>query len=141
MSKIDISTLTKLDAVAKKIARDLKGGEVLALVGPLGAGKTTFVQHLAKHLGVAERITSPTFTLMHLHNTKHSSVTHMAHIDAYRLSGAKELAAIGVEDYLGKPGIVAVVEWADKVKPLLKKKNVRWYTFATEQKKRTLTIQ
>lgn len=135
----DISTLAKLDAFAKQTVVGFKGGEVLALVGPLGAGKTTFVQYLGKHLGVVERLTSPTFTLMHIHNTKHSAITHLVHIDAYRLSGPAELEAIGVEDYLGKPGVVSVVEWGEKVETLLPKKT-QWLTFATVGKKRTLSF-
>lgn len=134
----DISTLATLDAFAKRTVTGLKGGEVLALVGPLGAGKTTLVQHLGKHLGVVERLTSPTFTLMHVHNTKHPAVTHLVHIDAYRLSGAAELAAIGVEDYFGKSGVVSVVEWGEKVKSLLPKKTI-WLRIVIDGQKRHIS--
>ncbi len=139
--KRDITTLKQLDAFAATIASKLHGGEVLALSGTLGAGKTTFVQHLAKHLGVAERITSPTFTLMHVHATKHPTVTHLVHVDAYRLSGPAEFAAIGIGDYLGAPGVVTVVEWAEKVHTLFSKKNTQTLVFSVTDTKRSVTIQ
>lgn len=144
-SQIDISTISKLDRFAKKITSGLQGGDVLALVGPFGAGKTTFVQHLAKHLGVAERITSPTFTLMHLHPAvseqrgKRLPVSMLVHIDAYRLSGSAELAAIGATDYIGAPETVAVIEWADKVKKLLPKKT-KQLVFSVAGKKRVVDV-
>ena len=57
--------LEKIDAVAKKLAKALKGGEIFALIGPLGAGKTTFAKALGKQLKIKHKITSPTFTLLH----------------------------------------------------------------------------
>lgn len=138
--KHDITTLEQLDTLAATVAANLRGGEVLALSGTLGAGKTTFVQHLAKHLGVAERITSPTFTLMHVHATRHSSITHLVHVDAYRLSGPAEFAAIGIGDYLGAPGVVTVVEWAEKVTDIFPKQ-VTWLLFSLKGKKRSVEIK
>ncbi len=115
-------------AFAERLAASLKGGDVIALMGPLGAGKTAFTQFLGRALGVRERITSPTFTLMHVHGTggRRSAVggrriRYLVHIDAYRLAGAKALRAIGALDYLGAPDTVAVVEWAERVRSALPK--------------------
>lgn len=133
----DISTLAKLDAFAKRTAAELHGGETLALEGPLGAGKTAFVQRLAKHLGVAEKITSPTYTLMHVHAAPHARVHQLVHLDAYRLKFDAEFTGLGVADYLGKENAVVVIEWADKVARLLPR-NTRWLAFAHRGKRRSV---
>lgn len=104
--------------LAKQIASNLRGGETLALIGDLGAGKTTFTKGLAKALGLdPDAITSPTFVLMkvyQLSKPKHGIQT-LVHIDAYRLSKGGELIDIGLLDYMGQPGVVTVIEWADRV--------------------------
>lgn len=136
----DVSTLAKLDAFAKRLALELRGGEVLALEGPLGAGKTAFVQRLAKHLGVAEKITSPTFALMHVHGAPHPRIHQLVHLDAYRLKSDAEFMGLGVADYLGNENAVVAIEWADKVAHLLSKKNTRRLVFSHRGKKRTVTV-
>ena len=84
---------------------------MLALTGPLGAGKTTFVQGLARGLGVPaeRRISSPTFTIVN----EHFGRLKLYHVDLYRLEEARELEEIGLVDYL-EGGGVAVVEWFDR---------------------------
>ncbi len=111
-----IKNLQDLGVFAKKVAKDLRGGEVLGLIGDLGAGKTTFVQMLARHLGVHEAVKSPTFILMQVfHTSKHHAVQQLCHVDAYRLKNVVELDAIGFREYAGTPGTVTIVEWADRV--------------------------
>lgn len=112
--------------VAKKLATTLKGGDVVCLHGELGAGKTTFVKGLAEGLDITEMITSPTFTLMNVYELpekklKNTEIKKLIHIDTYRLKNEQELIAIGVEDYLGQPGVVTVIEWPEKVVGLLNK--------------------
>jgi len=107
---------------AQSFAKNLKGGEVLGLVGELGAGKTVFVQGLAEALGVKEIVNSPTFVLLKAYpilNPK-SSILNLVHIDAYRLDFFEQLKEIGVEEYLNKKDCLVVVEWADRV-PEIKK--------------------
>lgn len=133
----DVSTLAKLDTFAKHMAEELRGGETLALEGPLGVGKTAFVQRLAKHLSVAEKITSPTFTLMHVHAAPHPHIRQLVHLDAYRLKSDAELVGLGVADYLGKENAVVVIEWADKVARLLPKQTRR-LIFSHRGKKRSV---
>lgn len=101
---------------AAEFAKTLKGGETLGLVGDLGAGKTTFVQGLAKAFGVKERITSPTFVYMHVHKTKGPQL--FVHVDAYR-GDEETLREIGLHEYLADPHAVTVIEWADKVPGLM----------------------
>jgi tRNA threonylcarbamoyladenosine biosynthesis protein TsaE len=95
--------------LGRRLGPALKAGDVIALEGPLGAGKTCFVQGLAQGLGVAGRVASPTFIVMRCHP---GPVT-LYHADAYRLSSAEELLDVGLEDWSAQ-GAVAL-EWADRV--------------------------
>lgn len=90
--------------------RDLSPGTVIALTGPLGAGKTHFVQGIAQGLGISQPVTSPTFTLV---NEYDHPTRPLIHIDLYRLENPNEVLALGWEDLMTPEG-VTVVEWADK---------------------------
>lgn len=95
----------------RQIAGLLRGGEVLSLEGPLGAGKTTFVQGLAEGLGCrADEVSSPTFTLVHEYPDGHLPFVHL---DLYRLESPEELAALGFDDLLSG-STIAAIEWGDK---------------------------
>lgn len=107
----------------KKIAAELKSGDVLCLYGDLGAGKTTITKGVAQYFGIKKRITSPTFTLFNVYPVQiESKRIKFVHIDAYRLKDEEELLEVGIDDYLGQPDSVCVIEWAEKVPDLLKKK-------------------
>ena len=106
----------------EKIASKLNGGDIILLQGELGAGKTTMTKGIAKGLGIEDDIVSPTFTLMNVYNTVESqkfNVKSLVHIDTYRLESEENLIEIGVEDYLGEPEIVTIIEWPEKIKDLI----------------------
>ena len=106
--------------LGQRLARALKGGEIIALVGELGAGKTTLVKGIAAGLGIRQPILSPTFMLMRIYPVKgQRSMKRLVHIDAYRVKHAAELLDIGVADYLGQPDTVTIIEWAERIKTLL----------------------
>ena len=115
---------SKTELYGKKISAKLNGGDILLLSGELGAGKTSLVKGIAKGLGIKHEITSPTFTLMNIYEVKSlkSKVKSLIHIDTYRLKDEKELLEIGVEDYLGKPDTICIIEWPEKIASLLKDK-------------------
>jgi tRNA threonylcarbamoyladenosine biosynthesis protein TsaE len=115
--------------LAKKIAHQLKGGEILALIGPLGSGKTTFTKTLAKQLKVRHKVTSPTFTLMHPFEAKllNKKTVTLYHLDLYRTKNFREVKALGITEWWGKPTTVTVIEWADKIKKHLPKKTIFIY--------------
>ena len=93
---------------ARRLAAELPGGSVVALVGPLGSGKTVFVRGLARGMGLPSRVvTSPTFTLINGYDGDRP----LTHVDLYRLERSEEIADLGLEEYFDGPGIVAV-EWA-----------------------------
>lgn len=112
-------------ALAEELAKTMKGGEVIALYGDLGAGKTTFAQAFAKALGVRERVQSPTFILMHEHRLKkEGGPAVFLHADAYR-GDATQFRGVGFDEYLGRPDAVTLVEWAERVEELLPDDAVR----------------
>jgi len=93
----------------------LRKGSVLALRGPLGAGKTCFVKGIARFLAVEEEITSPTYTIVSEYAGKlNGQALPFYHIDAYRLQGDDDFYALGGEEYLFGEG-VCVVEWSDRI--------------------------
>jgi tRNA threonylcarbamoyladenosine biosynthesis protein TsaE len=118
-SRIKKKTITysaqETEGLGQKIAKRLKGGEILALNGNLGGGKTTFLKGLAKELGVKQIITSPTFVLMKVYSVKQGYIRQFVHVDCYRIPGT-ELSKIGLNDYLGDPYTIVAIEWADKLK-------------------------
>ena len=101
--------------VAEELAAALKPGDVVALEGDLGAGKTTFVQGLGRALGIRRPLTSPTFTISVEYKTPRFTFVHM---DLYRLTGPDDLLAIGYPEYL-ETGAVVCVEWPDRAGNLI----------------------
>ena len=110
------------EQIGEKIGQNLTIGNVLALKGPLGAGKTCLVKGIARSLGINEEITSPTYTIITEYEANPAAENGQPnqerfpfyHIDAYRLNGDEDFDALGGEDYLGGRGI-AVVEWAERI--------------------------
>lgn len=109
------------EALGARLADALDAGRVVAFTGDLGAGKTAFVSGMARALGVEERVTSPTFTIV---NEYEGGRLPLFHFDMYRLGDADELFHIGWEDYLARGGICAV-EWSENVAEALEPDAVR----------------
>jgi tRNA threonylcarbamoyladenosine biosynthesis protein TsaE len=110
-------SLSRVKSFALKIAGQLRGGEIIALIGPLGSGKTTFTQELAKALGVKQKVLSPTFIVLQ----------ELSHLDLYRTKGFAELAALGLTQTWGTPQVITVIEWADKIHNRLPAKTISIY--------------
>jgi len=107
-------------AAGEALARELGPGDVVALTGALGTGKTCFIQGLARGLGVAAPATSPTFVLVNEYRGR----LPVHHVDAYRTASLAELVDVGLLDLMGGDG-VTVIEWADRLEPLLPPRTVR----------------
>ena len=99
------------EALGEKLAARLSPGDIIAFSGDLGSGKTAFTRGLAKGLGIKERVTSPTFTIV---NEYEGGRLPLFHFDMYRLGSSDELFDIGWEDYLARGGVCAV-EWSEIV--------------------------
>ena len=99
-------------ALGVRLGRILTGGEVIALIGPLGAGKTQWVKGLSEGAGVSDpdAVNSPTFVLVN----EYAGRVYLHHLDAYRLSGPADLIALGFDEMICS-GSTVVVEWADRV--------------------------
>ena len=111
-------------AFGREFAAKLSAGDVLALCGDLGAGKTHFIKGLAAGLGATTEATSPTFTLIHEYP---GGRLPLFHFDLYRLESEDDLLRIGFDDYLDAGGVLAI-EWADKF-PALLPRHTRWLRF------------
>lgn len=142
MKKYILKTEQDTAKLAQSIAKKLKGGEILALSGDLGAGKTTFTQFLAKALGVKVHVNSPTFVIMRIYKTTRHPFQHLAHIDAYRLDSEKELEYLGLDQYLGQSTAITVIEWAEKIKNELRNnKKVMYLDFKVIKNIHQVTIK
>lgn len=111
--------------VAEEFSKNLKGGEVLALIGNLGSGKTTFLQGLASGLGIKKRILSPSFIIIRsqpIHNR--NPLTTFYHADLYRLEGKIDIKDLGLSEIFGDPTSIVAVEWAEKIKDQLPKETI-----------------
>lgn len=112
---------------------------LVALSGELGSGKTTFTQALLKRLGIEERVQSPTYVLMKSYPLKGDLTTfgskrrfnRVVHIDAYRLSGAKEFASLRPEEFLNDPKVLVLVEWPERAGEALPAPHIT-LTFSSE---------
>lgn len=110
--------------LGRRLASHLRRGDIVALAGDLGAGKTRFTKGIAAGLGIVGEATSPTFTLIHEHE---GGRLPLYHIDLYRLESEEEVFGIGIDDYLDGDG-VTVVEWGDKFAGVLPR-STRWVRF------------
>ena len=106
-------TLRGMRSLGRRLAARLSGGDVVALVGDLGAGKTSFVQGLAEGLGVQDvaSVVSPTYTLV---NVYPAAGWALHHIDLYRLDSVADAQALGIDEQLGCKDAICAVEWADR---------------------------
>lgn len=108
-------------AIARALGAALRPGDVVALYGELGAGKTLFCKGVGEALGIApDRIVSPTFTIV----TEHAGPVPLTHVDVYRLAGARDADEIGMREILSGVG-VCLVEWAEKIEELLPRESIK----------------
>ncbi len=124
------------EAAGERLGRTLGAGDVVALVGELGAGKTCFIQGLVRGLGVTARATSPTFVLINQYRGR----VPVYHVDAYRTESLAELQDLGVPELFAGDG-VTVVEWADKLLPLLPPGTIEVVIAGVGDEPRKITIR
>jgi len=120
--------------IGKIIGKCLAAGDIVALIGDLGTGKTCLTQGIARGLGVSDgyAITSPTFTLINEYPGRHV----LYHLDVYRLQGSKDLEEMGYEEYFYGKG-VSIIEWAEKIADIVPETAITiWITFLDESTRR-----
>ena len=121
-----------------KLGKRLMAGSVVALSGGLGAGKTTFTQGIAVGLGINERVTSPTYTLVNeydITSPHETELDRLIHIDSYRLGESyddalSEAETFGMEELLDDHNAIIVIEWAERLRPVLPSDHL-WITLKT----------
>jgi tRNA threonylcarbamoyladenosine biosynthesis protein TsaE len=132
--------------LAEKLIKDISESKpdkavVVALVGELGSGKTTFTQGFAKALGIEEYVTSPTFVLMKNYRLKGDLHKILVHVDAYRLEKPKDLIELGWSEVVANPLNIVLIEWADRIKDILPE-NYYLVTFSHKsEKERAIDIK
>lgn len=144
MQTFFIKTIDDWRGFAERLVLDLKPGMVVTLSGPLGAGKTTFVQALAAVLGVKEVPVSPTFSLVRTYKVKnHPSIRQLVHVDAYRIERAEDVVTLGLDELLEEPGTIVCLEWPEQVEGWLEKYRDRVLSvvIAQEDEGRRVTLQ
>jgi tRNA threonylcarbamoyladenosine biosynthesis protein TsaE len=124
------------EAAGERLGRTLGPAAVVALTGELGAGKTCFVQGLVRGLGATVRATSPTFVLIN----EYKGRVPIHHVDAYRTDSMTELMDLGLLEMVGGEG-VTLIEWADKLTPLLPPDSVHVHIAGVGDEPRTITIR
>ena len=124
------------EAVGEQFGRTVADGTVVAMYGDLGAGKTAFVRGMARGMGIDERVSSPTFTIVN----EYLGDRTLIHFDMYRLGSADELFDIGWEDYLAR-GAVCAVEWSENVEEAFYGDEIRLTIEKTSDTSRKITIE
>lgn len=163
MKQIVTNSFKETRQVGFDLAKKLNGGEVLALYGDLGSGKTTFMQGLARGLGITKNIISPTFIIMRSYEiTRHSgkqkahpeseknrswtsqdddfSARNLYHVDLYRINGEKDVESLGLLELMNQPDNIVAIEWPDKIENLLPQNRINIYFEYLEDDKREIKI-
>ncbi|MCL2370568.1 MAG: tRNA (adenosine(37)-N6)-threonylcarbamoyltransferase complex ATPase subunit type 1 TsaE [Firmicutes bacterium] len=124
--------------IGKELALTLPSGAVVALSGDLGAGKTVFSKGVALALGIKDEVTSPTFTLVKSYRGK-DKILH--HFDAYRLSDEEEAEECGLNELIGEPDSICVIEWPERIRGLLPESTVWVEIRRIDDKKREIKVR
>jgi len=127
--------------MGKRLASRLKGGEVLAFFGDLGAGKTTFIKGLINWFLPGRRVISPTFIIVRQYWPVRTKVSQIIHADLYRLEKIPEIEDLGLTDFYNNPGAVLLIEWAGKIQGFLPEKRLELHFDVKEDNSRIITIK
>lgn len=126
---------------ANKIARDLKGGNVVLLRGDLGAGKTTFTQGLGQYFGI-HRMTSPTYVLLNQYKVEnHPTIKTFYHFDLYRLENVDQLRSVNFDEITTDKNGIVILEWPERLGTNLPKGSINIRLNIVESNKREITVQ
>lgn len=123
--------------------RKKKKAVIFALIGNLGAGKTTFLQGFAKGLGIKEKVLSPSFVIIKKFKIKipKSGINFFYHLDCYRIKKIKEILELGFKKIITDPQNIVAIEWPEKIQKLLPKKTIWIFFEIGKQNKRKITIK
>lgn len=144
MKTIITNSLTETQTLAGEWLKSLPEASteavILGLYGDLGSGKTTFTQCLGKELGIEETMTSPTFVIQKIYETKHNHFKRLIHIDAYRLNSAKELQVLNFGELVDNKNNLIVIEWPENVKEILPDNHIKIYCDFVDENTRKFSL-
>ena len=123
-----------------RLGRYLNGSEVVAMEGGLGAGKTVFAQGVGMGWGATSRLVSPTYVLIRPHK-RHQDALILYHIDLYRLNSFSEVDMLGLDEILGDPGAVCLVEWPDRHASLIPGEHLWVHLRVLDEYRRSLVFR
>ncbi len=126
--------------VGARLGRHLNGGDILALEGDLGSGKTVFAQGIGMGWGASSRLVSPTYVLVRRHR-RHQDALELYHIDLYRLTTAAEVEMLGLEEVIGAPETVSLVEWPERHMGLFPQDRLWVHLRILDEYRRSLVFQ
>jgi len=106
---------SEMEKVAREIITFFHAGDIVSLIGDLGAGKTTLVQHIGKILGVRDTIESPTYILMQDFQTNDARLPFLRHYDVYRISSNEEMEMRGLNEYISDKKYLHLIEWGTQI--------------------------
>lgn len=144
MQQIITNNFQETQDLGFTFAKKLRGGEVLALYGDLGSGKTTFMQGLSKGLGITKNIISPTFIIMRMYKTglkiNEVRLNNLYHVDLYRIESENDVESLGLLELMNQPENIVAIEWPEKIENLLPEKRINIYFEYREDDKREIRI-
>lgn len=117
MEPIVVNSLSELSKAAKKVLDNIKPNRIICLYGSMGAGKTTFIQHICEQLGVKDTVVSPTFALVNEYRAADGSPVF--HFDFYRINKIEEVYDFGYEEYFYSSEGICLIEWPELIENLL----------------------
>lgn len=131
------NSFAETQKIGEAFGKTLRGGEVICLHGDLGHGKTTFVQGLAKGLGITGKILSPTFIIMRSYKAE---TVHFYHVDLYRIGSEQEIVDLGLTDFMQNQENILAIEWPEKMGSLLPEKRIDILFEYLDENKRKIQI-
>lgn len=124
-----------------EFAKELRAGDVVLLYGDLGAGKTTFAGGVAKGLGTADRILSPTFVLVRTHKVLRGKISKLNHIDLYRIEEKEAFSNLGLSEIVNEPQSITIIEWADRLLDFKPDKGYKIWFGHVDENRRQVRIE
>ena len=131
---IAMKIITNSEAETKKLgltlAKKAHGGDIFGLVGNLGTGKTCLTKGFARGFGIRSPIASPSFILLKNYAIKNTAIKNFCHVDVFRLNKIQDVLDLGLLEYLERKDTITIIEWADKLLPLLTRFRTTFLTFS-----------
>lgn len=141
---MEIRTLstTETEKLASQLAANLNPGDVLALYGELGSGKTTFTKYLVKHLGIPATVQSPTFVIARQYKGGTGSIKKVSHLDLYRINSTDEARELDLEEFLNDKDAVTLIEWPEIIEDDLPPHTIKiLFSYANNNEERIINVQ